>query len=79
MTITHLPSYLLTCLILATKTNMAALSELLLTTLAKREEFESLTLASELSVEHEKIVGAVKSLQAKGNVRLIINCCIYAS
>jgi len=55
---------------------MAALSELLLTTLAKREEFESLTLASELSVEHEKIVGAVKSLQAKGNVRLIINCCI---
>jgi len=51
---------------------MAALSELLLVTLSKREDFDSLTLASELSVEHEKIVGAVKSLQAKGDVRLTI-------
>ena len=48
---------------------MAVLAELLLTTLAKTGEFDSLTLASELSVEHEKIVGAVKSLQAKGDVR----------
>jgi len=48
---------------------MAALSELLLTTLTKREELDSLILASELSVEHEKIVGAVKSLQSKGDVR----------
>jgi len=55
---------------------MAALVELLLTTLTKRAEFDSLTLASELCVEHEKIVGAVKSLQAKGDVRLIIKCCI---
>jgi len=46
---------------------MAAVSELL-TTLSKREEFDSLTLASELSVEHEKVVGAVKSLQGKGDV-----------
>ena len=53
----------------STKTNMAALAELLLTTLTKIEEFDSLILASELSVEHEKIVGAVKSLQAKGDVR----------
>jgi len=64
-----------TALTSPTKTNMAALSELLLTTLGKREEFDSLTLASELSVEHEKIVGAVKSLQAKGDVCLIAKCC----
>jgi len=48
---------------------MATLAEFLLTTLSTREDFDTLTLASELSLEHEKIVGAVKSLQAKGDVR----------
>jgi len=47
---------------------MAALSELLLRTLIDREHFDTLALASELSTEHERIVGAVKSLQAKGDV-----------
>jgi len=47
---------------------MAALAELLLTKLAESDEFDTLTLASELSTEHEKIVGAVKSLQSKGDV-----------
>jgi len=51
---------------------MAALSEVLLTTLTDREQFDTLTLSSELSTEHEKIVGAVKSLQSKGDVRLIV-------
>jgi len=51
---------------------MAALSELLLTTLTEREQFDTLALASELSTEHEKIVGAVKSLQAKGDVCYIV-------
>ena len=59
--------------------NMAALSELLLTTLTNRETFDTLTLSSELSVEHEKIVGAVKSLQAKGDVRRLMKYCIMLS
>jgi len=58
---------------------MAALSELLLTTLINRETFDTLTLSSELSVEHEKIVGAVKSLQAKGDVRRLMKYCIMLS
>ena len=47
---------------------MAALTELLLTTLNYREHFDTLTVASELSTEHEKVVGAVKSLQSRGDV-----------
>jgi len=59
---------------------MAGLSELLLTTLEKSEEFDSVLLATELCIEHEKIVGAVKSLQAKGNVCFVVQvntflCC----
>jgi len=56
---------------------MAALGELLLTNLSKRGEFDSLTLASELCIEHEKIVGAVKSLQTKADVRLLTKMLRY--
>jgi len=37
--------------------------------LSGRDGFDSLTLSSELGVDHQKIVGAVKSLQSQGDHR----------
>jgi phenylalanyl-tRNA synthetase alpha chain len=53
---------------------MAELSAEVLSSLCKRDEIDTLTLSSLLNVEHEKIVGAVKSLQSKGDVSVRESC-----
>ena len=53
---------------------MAELAEKLLLTLSQSEQFDTLDLSSQLNIEHEKLVGAVKSLQSKGDVRAILWC-----
>ncbi len=47
---------------------MADLNETLLALLAERGCFDTQTLAKELQIEHQKLVGAVKSLQSLGDV-----------
>ena len=60
--------------------NMAELSEKLLLLLSKTDEFDTLDLSLTLNTEHEKIVGAVKSLQCKGDVSfdclITQKCCL---
>lgn len=46
----------------------AALSEVLLETLADRDSFDSYKLSQELGKDHQRVVGAIKSLQSIGNV-----------
>ena len=47
---------------------MADMAEKLLLLLAEKKGFDTLEVAKEFGVEHQKIVGAVKSLQAIENV-----------
>ncbi|ESN91107.1 hypothetical protein HELRODRAFT_90419 [Helobdella robusta] len=47
---------------------MSDFVELVLTTLTSQGKFDSLNLSEKLSIDHQKIVGAVKSLQSLGDV-----------
>ena len=47
---------------------MADLSETLLKLIAERGQITSLAVARELGIDHQKVVGAVKSLQSLGEV-----------
>ena len=47
---------------------MADLGEKVLKCLADRDGFDTLDIAKELNVDHQKTVGAVKSLLALGDV-----------
>ncbi len=47
---------------------MAELAERLLLLIADKNEIESLAASKELNVDHEKIVGAIKSLHSLGDV-----------
>ena len=49
-------------------TVMAELGEKLLHLIAERDQVDTLDLAGELNIDHQKIVGAVKSLQSLGDV-----------
>ena len=53
------------------KSVMAELAEKLLQLIAEKEQINTLNVAKELSVDHQKIVGAVKSLQSLGEVRIL--------
>ena len=57
---------------------MAELSETLLKYLENREGFDTLDAAKELGVDHQKVVGAVKSIQSAGDVRYTSNFVISA-
>lgn len=48
---------------------MADLSQVVLTEVNKQGEIDSLVLANSLKEDHQKIVGAIKSLQSLGDVR----------
>ena len=47
---------------------MAELAERLLLILSKCDKLDTLDLPAQLNTEHEKVVGAVKSLQSRGDV-----------
>ena len=47
---------------------MAELGEKLLQLIAEKDQVDTLDVAEELIVDHQKIVGAVKSLQFLGHV-----------
>ena len=47
---------------------MAELAEQLLVILAERGEINTLEISKELNADHQKLVGAVKSLQSLGEV-----------
>ena len=47
---------------------MAELAETILQLIAERDQIDTLDVAKELNVDHQKIVGAVKSLQSLGDV-----------
>ena len=49
---------------------MADMAEKLLLLLAEKQGLDTLEVAKELDVDHQKIVGAVKSLQALENVSI---------
>lgn len=51
---------------------MADLSQIVLTEVGKQGEVDTLQLASSIAEDHQKIVGAVKSLQSLGDVRFSI-------
>lgn len=51
------------------ETGMADLSQVVLTEVNKQGEIDSLVLANSLKEDHQKIVGAIKSLQSLGDVR----------
>jgi hypothetical protein len=51
---------------------MADLSQVVLTEVGKQGEIDTLQLAGSISEDHQKIVGAVKSLQSLGDVRFSI-------
>ena len=57
-------------------TGMADLAETILSLLADREGFNSLTLAEELSTDHQIVVGAIKSLHSQGDVSICSICCL---
>ncbi len=50
------------------KSSMADMNEKLLLLLAEREGFDTLELSKELNIDHQKVVGAVKSIQSLGDV-----------
>ena len=50
------------------KTVMAELGGKLLQLIAERDQIDTIDVAKELRVDHQKIVGAVKSLQSLGDV-----------
>ena len=52
------------------RTGMADLAETILSLLADREGFNTLTLAQELGTDHQKVVGAIKSIQSQGDVSI---------
>ena len=56
---------------------MADLADRILQYLAENASFNTLDLANKWDVDHQKIVGAIKSLQAKGDVShsIFINLC----
>ena len=47
---------------------MAELGERLLQLIAERDQIDTLDVAKELNIDHQKIVGTVKSLQSLGDV-----------
>ena len=49
-------------------TVMAELAERLLQLIAERDQIHTIDVAKELNIDHQKIVGAVKSLQSLGDV-----------
>lgn len=51
------------------ETGMADLSQVVLTEVNKQGEIDSLVLANSFKEDHQKIVGAIKSLQSLGDVR----------
>lgn len=48
---------------------MADLSQVVLTEVDKQGEIDTLKLSQSIKEDHQKIVGAVKSLQSLGDVR----------
>lgn len=48
---------------------MADLSQVVLTEVEKQGEIDTLKLSHSIKEDHQKIVGAVKSLQSLGDVR----------
>lgn len=48
---------------------MADLSQVVLTKVDKQGEIDTLKLSQSIKEDHQKIVGAVKSLQSLGDVR----------
>jgi phenylalanyl-tRNA synthetase alpha chain len=54
-------------------TDMSDLSERLLCYLDRHERVDTLHLASLFEVDHQKVIGAVKSLQAVGDVSVVEN------
>ena len=57
---------------------MAELAERVLAELGECEGFDSLTLAEQWGVDHQRVVGAVKSLQAQGDVRAFAIILIFS-
>jgi phenylalanyl-tRNA synthetase alpha chain len=53
------------------KTKMSDLSERLLLYLDGHERVDTLHLAALFKVDHQKVIGAVKSLQAVGDVSIV--------
>ena len=51
---------------------MEDITEQLLKELSVNSFFNSLELSSRLSLDHQKVVGAIKSLQSLGNVSVLI-------
>ncbi len=51
---------------------MAELPDAILKYLVDKEGFDSLELAKELKIDHQKVVGAIKSIQAVGEVRFLV-------
>ena len=49
---------------------MADLADVILQYVDKHGQFDTLKLAAELKEDHQKIVGAVKSVQSLGEVRI---------
>ena len=55
-------------------TVMAELGERLLQLIAERDQIDTLDVAKEINIDHQKIVGAVKSLQSLGDVSVNYIC-----
>lgn len=51
---------------------MADLSQVVLTEVDKQGEIDTLKLSQSIKEDHQKIVGAVKSLQSLGDVRFFL-------
>lgn len=51
---------------------MADYSEFILTEIDKVGEIDTLSFARKINVDHQKIVGAVKSLQTHSDVRFVL-------
>ena len=49
---------------------MSDMTDVVLQELAQNDGFDTLDLAERLKIDHQKIVGAVKSIQAYGDVRI---------
>jgi len=56
---------------------MSELAEQLLSVISDRGEFDSLQLSEELLLEHQRVVGAVKSLQSQGDVSVNLTLIYY--
>ena len=50
---------------------MAELSETVLKIVAERQSVDSIDLANELNIDHQKVVGSIKSIQSLGDVSIM--------